>query len=57
MEQKKLSSSLVGPYKSARMENYFYYFSTYVMGTQKNGLDETVILSTQNLCWNWYIKK
>ena len=30
------------------------YFSTktYVVGTQKNGLIETVLLSTQNLCEN-----
>ena len=30
----------------------FFYFSTktYVVGTQKNHLDETVLLSTQNLC-------
>ena len=32
-------------------EFFFYYFSTktYVMGTQKNRLDETVLLSTQNM--------
>ena len=31
-------------------ENYFSYFSTktYAVGTQKNRLDETVLLSTQN---------
>ena len=30
----------------------FSYFSTktYVVGTQKNGLNETVLLSTQNIC-------
>ena len=36
-------------------ENYFSYFSTktYVVGTQKNHLDdETVLLSTQNTCLN-----
>ena len=33
-------------------ENYFSYFSTktYIVGTQKNRLDETVLLSTQNTC-------
>ena len=33
-------------------ENYFSYFSTkrYVVGTQKNRLNETVCLSTQNTC-------
>ena len=35
-------------------ENYFSYFSTktYVVGTQKNRLDERVLLSTQNTCLN-----
>ena len=35
-------------------ENYFSYFSakTYVMGTQKNRLDGTVLLSCQNICLN-----
>ena len=34
------------------IENCFSYFSTktYVVGTQKNRLDETVLLSTQNTC-------
>ena len=34
--------------------NYFLYFSskTYVVGTQKNRLNETVLLSTQNTCLN-----
>ena len=34
--------------------NYFSYFSTktYVVGTQKNRLNETVILSTDNTCLN-----
>ena len=31
---------------------YFLYFSTktYVVGTQKNHLNETVVLSTHNIC-------
>ena len=35
-------------------ENYFSYYSTktYVVGTQKNRLNETVLLSTQNTCLN-----
>ena len=35
-------------------KNYFSYFSmkTYVVGTQKNRLIETVLLSTQNTCLN-----
>ena len=38
----------------AIFENYFSYFSTktYVVGTQKNRLNETVLLSTQNTCLN-----
>ena len=33
-------------------KKYFSYFSTktYVVGTQKNRLNETVLLSTQNIC-------
>ena len=36
------------------LENYFLYFSskTNVVGTQKNRLIETVLLSTQNTCLN-----
>ena len=39
-------------------ENDFPYFSakTYVVGTQKNRLDERVILSIQNTCLNSWIK-
>ena len=35
-------------------ENYFSYFSTktYVVGTKKTHLNETVLLSTQNICLN-----
>ena len=43
------------PDKSAYIfENQFSYFSTktYVVGTQKNRLNETVLLSTQNACLN-----
>ena len=41
------------------LENYFLYFSskTYVVGTQKNRLNETVLFSTQNTCWNWWVRK
>ena len=37
----------------------FSYFSTktYVVGTQNNRLSETVLLSTQNICSNWWIRK
>ena len=33
---------------------YFFYSSikTYVVGTQKNRLNETILLSAQNKCWN-----
>ena len=41
------------------LENYFSYFSakTYVVGTQKNHLNKTVLLSTQNACLNWWVRK
>ena len=34
------------------IKNYFFHFltKTYVVGTQKNGLNETVLLSTKNIC-------
>ena len=37
----------------------FSYFSnkTYVVGAQKNRLNETVLSSTQNKCQNWWIRK
>ena len=37
------------------LEKYFLYFSckTYVVGTQKNRFNETVLLSTQNTCLNY----
>ena len=37
----------------------FPYFSvkTYVMGTEKNPLGETALLSTQNKCQNQWVKK
>ena len=40
--------------KDCELENYFLYFSskTYVVGTQKNHLIETVPLSTLNTCLN-----
>ena len=39
---------------SVRSPYYFSYFSTktYVVGTQRNRLNETVLLSTQNTCLN-----
>ena len=41
------------------LENYFLHFSskTYIMGTQKNRLNETVLLRTQNTCLNWWVRK
>ena len=40
-------------------DNYFSYFSTktYVVGTQKNRLNETVLLSTQNTCLKGWVSK
>ena len=42
------------PGKSAYWKTIFIYFSskTYVVGTQKNRRNETVLLSTQNTCLN-----
>ena len=32
------------------IENLFFSTKAYVMGTQKNRLDETVLLNDQNIC-------
>ena len=48
-----LATHTVSPLvKGAYQKNIFFYFSTktYVVGTQKNRLNETVLLSTQNIC-------
>ena len=47
-------NELIPPDKSAYWKNYFLYisFKTYVVGTLKNLLNETVLLSTQNTCLN-----
>ena len=44
--------SVVGLQKRVCIEIYFLYFSskTYVVGTQKNRLNETVLLGTKNTC-------
>ena len=41
------------------LEKCFLYFSskTYVVGTQKSRLNETVLLSTQNTCLNEWVRK
>ena len=48
-------------YKSRKecVTDFFFYFSTktYDAGTQKNRLAETVLLSTQNTCLNWWIRQ
>ena len=47
------------PYKSACLENNFLIFHPkhHVKCTQKNRLIEKVLLSTQNICLNKWIKK
>ena len=49
--------SFAGPralVKECETKIYFFYFAikTYVVGTQKNRLNEAVLLSTQNICYN-----
>ena len=42
------------------MCNWFFFGifqPNHVVGTQKNCLDETVLLSTKNTCVNWWIRK
>ena len=47
------------PDKEYVLENYFLHFSskTYVVGTQKNHLNETVLLSTQKHMFKMMGKK
>ena len=47
------------PDMSAYQNIIFFYFSTktYAVGTQTNHLDETVLLSTQNICLNLWVRK
>ena len=42
-----------------RIGKLFLYFSSkiYVVGTRKNRLNETVLLSTQNTCFNQWVRK
>ena len=44
---------LFSDYQDITKKNFFSYFSTktYVVGTQKNRLNETVLLSTQNILY------
>ena len=48
-----------GTYIRARNDFFSFYFSTktYVVGIQKNRLNETVLLSTQNICLNRLVRK
>ena len=43
--------------KSVYQKIIFSYFSTktYIVGTQKNRLNETILLKTQDTCLNWWI--
>ena len=56
---KSTLSTLTGPQIRVLTWKLFSYFSTktYDVGTQKNRLNETVLLSTQNTCLNWWIRK
>ena len=42
--------------KSAYLKIKFFSNKTYVFGTQKNCLNETVLLSTQNKCLSWWTR-
>ena len=54
-----LLHTVAGPQVRARNWKYFFNFptETYVLGTQKNCLNEMVLLSAQNTCLNWWIRK
>ena len=48
-----------GPKFRVRTKKFVFLFldQTYVVGTQKNRLNETVLLSTQNICSSLWIRK
>ena len=50
-----LNIHLAGP--QIRVRHLKLFFLTYGVGTQKNRLDETVLLSTKNKCLNWWMRK
>ena len=58
----KQNQTLTGYLKAFRKEcvskNEFSYFctKTYVVGTQKNHLNETLLLSTQKKCFNLWLR-
>ena len=54
-----LCINIAGLQIRVRIGKLFLYFSskTYVVGTQKNRLNERVLLSTQNTCLNWWVRK
>ena len=35
----------------------YFYTNTYIVGTQKNRFNETVLPGTQNICSDWWIRK
>ena len=40
-----------------RKINFYFSSKTHVVGTQKNRLNETVLLSTQNICLKLWVRK
>ena len=44
-------------YQCIIKKKFCFSTKTYVVGTQKNSLNEMVLLSTQNTCLNWWIRK
>ena len=59
IDQLQQKTCTAGPQIRVCNEKLFSYFSTktYVVGTQKNRLNETVLLRTQNTCLNRWIRK
>ena len=54
-----LNGPIDRPPKSAYWKTVFFisHQKTYVLGTQKNRLNETVLFSTQNTCKNSWVRK
>ena len=48
---------IVYVYMSALRTISYFSTKTYVVGTQKNHLNKTILLSTQNICSNCQVRK
>ena len=51
-QQEEFQVRLIQAFSVYKKKNFLFSTITYVVGTQKNRFNETVLLSTQNICSN-----